>query len=49
MRGDRKPVPTGITADDDEFKTDISTDVHDKDEEMADLLGDKSNASKRRG
>jgi hypothetical protein len=49
MRNERKPVETGITADDDEFKTSIKG-AHDEDEEMADLLTDKSkNASKRRG
>ena len=49
MRNERKQVSTGITADDEEFKSNIK-DTNAEDEEMADLLTDKSkNASKRRG
>lgn len=50
MRGERKAIST-VTADDDEFKADISGDVH-EDEEMAELI-EKSSPSatnaKRRG
>mmetsp|Transcript_33507 Transcript_33507/g.56078 ORF Transcript_33507/g.56078 Transcript_33507/m.56078 type:complete len:184 (+) Transcript_33507:156-707(+) len=48
MKGERKTVPTGITAEDEEFKTDINKEVHDDDEEAVELL-DRSNAAKRRG
>jgi hypothetical protein len=48
MRADRKPVSTEITADDEEFKSEISPNVHGKDdEEMQDLLSDKN--TRRRG
>jgi hypothetical protein len=50
MKGERnKPVPTGINADDEEFKTDVSSDVHDEDEEMVELLDSKGSNTKRRG
>ncbi len=50
MRGEQKPVPT-VTADDDEFKAEISGDVH-NDEEMAELVEkavSPSTGAKRRG
>ncbi|KAG7356231.1 triose-phosphate transporter family protein [Nitzschia inconspicua] len=47
MRSDRKVIETGITADDEEFESEIHPNVHSKDdEEMQDLLSDK-NARKR--
>jgi hypothetical protein len=49
MRNERKIVSTGITADDEEFDTEINPNVHNKDddEEMADLLPNKQEARKR--
>jgi hypothetical protein len=48
MRNERKQITTGITADDEEFKTEINPNVHD-DEEMAEPLVDKSRDARRRG
>jgi hypothetical protein len=48
MRNERKVVSTGITADDEEFNTDINPNVHNKDdEEMAELIPNKQEARKR--
>ncbi|KAL3895058.1 MAG: hypothetical protein SGARI_007562 [Bacillariaceae sp.] len=43
MRADQKQISTGITADDEEFKAEISPNVHGKDEdmEMEPLVDDK--------
>lgn len=47
MRNERKAVATGITADDEEFKTEINPNVHNKDEEMAELLTNNKDARRR--
>ena len=49
MRSERKTVATGITADDEEFKAEISPQAHNKDEdmEMVEPLVDNGQARRR--